>query len=107
MSLGFKEGKLLNQVINAVPRRNEFTRISPDILLTYICYPQGEIRDTHTHPELRITFVRNGKGTLEYDKKKYKLEQGVISVIMAEVPHALYVSKETDLNICEMVIDNS
>lgn len=107
VSLGFSERKLLDEVIKAGESRNAFVRVNDGVLATFLFYPRGETRPTHTHPELRLTLVRSGKGILEYNGKGFGLEPGVISVISAGVPHSLHVLNENDLNLCEIVIDNS
>lgn len=106
-SLGFSERLIRSELIAPDTNDNSFARISPFTMVSYISYPPGEIKSAHSHPELRITFVRSGSGTLLLEGKEHPLEPGGISVIPCGVTHTLQVSDRGMLNICELVIDNS
>jgi len=104
-SLGFTESDLKNRYISKESRDNEFTVINKNILITYISYPPGENRQSHSHEEVRLTFVRSGKGFLKSEGRETQLNPGDISVLLPGVVHSLKVTGENELNICEIVID--
>ena len=104
-SLGFTESDLKNCYISKESRDNEFTVINKNILVTYISYPPGENRKPHSHEEVRLTFVRSGKGLLKIEGREIQLNPGDISVLLPGVVHSLKVTGGKELNICEIVID--
>jgi quercetin dioxygenase-like cupin family protein len=106
-TLGFSEKMLANAAVEPNDAANAFVRIGPGMLCTYIRYGKGEVRESHTHPEHRVTFVRSGRGTLECDGCEHALGPGSVTVLLPGVAHVLRVSKECDMHICELVIVDS
>ena len=106
-SLGIKQDELANRVISTENENNEYTLINKNILITYISYPPHENRESHSHKEIRITFIRSGNALLKYEDSEIKLHPGEISVLLPGVVHSLKARGEEGLNICEIVIDPS
>jgi quercetin dioxygenase-like cupin family protein len=106
-SLGFAEQALRNEIVEARKGERTFARMGGGILVTFMTYPSGEIRESHSHPEFRITFVRSGQGVFDLEGAKKEVASGDVIVTLPNQQHALAVKGEKALGLCELVIDSS
>jgi quercetin dioxygenase-like cupin family protein len=103
-SLGFVKRNMTNRIIRPLHKTNEFISINEDILFTTISYPPDQSIDEHIHQELRITFVRSGRGILVLGKRKIELAPGDLTLLLPNKPHSLEVTGDSDLIMSELVI---
>jgi quercetin dioxygenase-like cupin family protein len=106
-SLGFAEQALRNEIVEARKGDRTYTRMGRRILVTFMTYPSGEIRESHSHPEFRITFVRSGQAVFNLEGGKKEVASGDVIVTLPNQHHALAVQGEEALGICELIIDSS
>ena len=84
---------------------SEFTNIGDcQVQLFFLGFPPGEVRPTHTHEELRLTFVRSGKMKLVVEDKISELKEGDYVSLMPQAPHSIEVISETPLLLLELVV---
>ena len=70
----FSHTEWSNRVFAAQEDVIEVLRLGDSIQVYVFHYPPGEIRDTHTHEEARLTFVRSGRMKLVLEDKILILE---------------------------------
>lgn len=81
----------------------EVTPLGDSIQVYTFHYPPGEIRDTHTHEEDRLTFVRSGCMELTIEGTSHILKPGDQVFVLAHIPHRLAVLGDEPLYITELV----
>lgn len=106
-SLGFSEQMPGNEVVRARKDGRAYVRVGANVLATYITYPAGEVREFHSHPEIRLTFVRSGRAWYSREGEKTEVGPGDVIVVLPNEKHSLAVGHGEALNICELVIDTS
>ena len=104
-NLGFHNIILDNCSFSYDDQNNQYISINPYILLTNITYPKGTFRENHTHPEIRITFIRSGIVLIKSQNNDVKLGKGDYIITMPDIIHSLEVLGDEPLSICELVID--
>ncbi len=106
-NIGFDEQALKNTIVSAREEGLSYSRLGRNILVTFITYAAGDVRDAHTHPELRITFIRDGRAIMSIGERKREVASGDVIITLPNEHHALTVKGRETLNICELVIDAS
>jgi len=104
-SLGFTEAELSNRLVTLQEDISEFTALgSCNALITILGFKPGEIRETHTHDEIRVTFVRSGKMKFTLDGKTVEVGAGDFISTLPHVPHGCEIISEEPLRIVELVL---
>ena len=104
-SLGFTETEVANHLVTSQERSSAYTDLGAcDILATVLEFGPGDVREMHTHPEIRVTFVRSGKMVFVSDGQPMELETGDVVFTLPQVPHSCEVVGDEPLRIMEMVI---
>ena len=104
-SLGFTEAELSNRLITPQEDINELTALGNcNVLVTILGFKPGDVRDTHTHDEIRLTLVRSGKMGLTLEGKTIEVGAGGFVSTHPHVPHKLEVIGDEPLRIIELVI---
>ena len=102
-SLNFAKTELSNRLIASQESLNEFTAVG-DSLITVLVFGPGEKRGTHTHPEIRLTFIRSGKMRFTLDGTTLEVGTGDFISTLPDVPHSLEVISSEPLHLVELVI---
>jgi quercetin dioxygenase-like cupin family protein len=105
--LGFKELPQAEGLIHPRETGNAFARICPNVLSTYITYGPGEARSDHSHPELRVTFVRSGEATLTKGGQEERLKPGDVVILPPGIRHSLKIGEAEPFSICELVVESN
>jgi mannose-6-phosphate isomerase-like protein (cupin superfamily) len=66
-------------------------------------YPPGEVMDTHTHEEARLTFVRSGSMKIILEDRTLILKAGDLISLLPRTPHRLEVFGNESLYLLELV----
>ena len=104
-ALGFAETDLANLLVTSQETGLAYTDLGAcTILVTVLEFGAGDIRKRHTHPEVRVTFVRSGKMVFVSDGHHMELETGDVVFTLPQVPHSLEVIGDGPLRIMEVVI---
>lgn len=104
-SLGFAETDLANHLVTSRETGFAYTDLGAcNILVTVLEFGPGDVRETHTHPEVRVTFVRSGKMVFVSDGQAMELETGDVVFTLPQVPHSLEVIGDEPLRVMEVVI---
>ena len=103
-SLNFDGTDLTNRIIVSTEALNEFTDMGGNGLITVLEFPPRQVRKTHTHDELRLTFVRSGKMKFTSENETMKLKAGDFIITLPHTPHSLEVIGKKPLRIVELVI---
>jgi mannose-6-phosphate isomerase-like protein (cupin superfamily) len=104
-SLGFVETTLSTRLLTPGEDVNELTFLGHcKTLITVLGFKPGEVRDTHTHEEIRLTFVRSGKMKLVVEDQILEVGMGGVVSMLPHVPHRLEVVGKEPLRLVELVI---
>jgi quercetin dioxygenase-like cupin family protein len=103
ISLHFAETELANRLITSQESLSEFTAIG-DSLVAIVVFGPGEKRGIHTHPEIRLTFVRSGRMRSTVEEATTEVGAGDLIYILPDVPHSFEVISDEPLRIVELVI---
>jgi quercetin dioxygenase-like cupin family protein len=101
----FKELELLSRFVDREEDVSEFTTIeSCSLQIFLLSYKPGLVKETHTHKEVRLTFIRTGKTMFTLEDKTIQVGAGDYIAILPNVPHSFKVISEEPLRIAELVV---
>ena len=101
----FTELELLSRFVDREEDVSEFTTIeSCSLQIFLLSYKPGLVKETHTHEEVRLTFIRTGKTMFTLDDKTIQVDAGDFITILPNVPHSFKVISEEPLRIVELVV---
>jgi quercetin dioxygenase-like cupin family protein len=92
-----------NRVFDAQEDVIEVLRIGAAVQVYVFHFPPGEVMDTHTHEEARLTFVRSGRMKLILEDRMLILETGDLISLLPHTPHRLEVLGDEPLYLLELV----
>ena len=101
--LAFDERDTETERIDSGRPGNAFSMIGADILVSHIGYPAGTDTKMHEHPELRITFIREGNAIATIKGKDLPVTRGDVTIVMPGQSHRMRVL-DGPLLITELVI---
>ena len=102
---GFKEIEVTNQLINAKEDISEVMGLLHcDAQVFFLSFRPGDVRPTHTHDEVRLTFVRSGKMHFSFEGQVVWANAGDLVSLLPKVPHSLEVIGDEPLHLVEIVI---
>ena len=103
--MGFAETELSNRLITSREGGFAYTNLGQcDVLLTVLEFMPGDVRETHTHPEIRITLVRSGKMVFVSEGHPVEVASGDLVFTLPKVPHSCEVVSGDPLRIMELVV---
>ena len=104
----FKEISLANRIIAAQDSSIEIIPLGYCDIKAYIFhYPAGQVKETHSHEEIRLTFIRSGRVEFAVEGKMTEVSQGDFITCHPNVPHSLKVVGDEPLHLIELVISTN
>jgi mannose-6-phosphate isomerase-like protein (cupin superfamily) len=102
---GFKEVEVTNRLISAQEDISEvMDLLHCDIQVFFLGFKPGDVRPTHTHDEIRLTFVRSGRMRLSFGGQRVEANAGDLVSLLPKVPHSLEAIGDEPLHLVEIVI---
>lgn len=102
---GFTPSQLANRAIPAADRLNEAIEVAGCAgQLFLLHFGPGDVRPTHTHAEVRVTFVRSGRMKLTYEGQAKEFGSGDMITTQPGLPHSLEVLGTEPLCLAELVL---
>jgi quercetin dioxygenase-like cupin family protein len=101
----FKQTLLTNRVISAQDTAIEWIPLgSLDVKVYVFHYPVGQVKETHTHQETRLTFIRSGRIQFTLEGETTEVGPGGFIACHPNVPHSLRVIGNEPLHLVELVL---
>jgi len=105
---GFKQSLFANRFIGNQEKLNEsidLPECGGQVFL--LSFNPGDQRPTHSHDEIRLTFVRSGRMKLTFEHSVQEMGPGDFFSSFPKVSHSLEVLGDQPLNLIEIIIPNS
>jgi quercetin dioxygenase-like cupin family protein len=74
------------------------------VVVAVFHFKPGDVRDWHTHPDVRLTFVRAGKMRLTFEDAVIELAAGDFISTLANKSHKLEVLGDDNLYLIEIIV---